>query len=200
LHRKLFWAVVHEIDRDTSPKSPTWRAHYARLYVDGQVAALRRLVGGRDKNEISLTRLLSTLHDHAPTITINRLSAIAVAVANATMTEQVARHNADTERNWGNGSGYLKPEIIQADLEALRSDTERVREWATRTVAHIDRRGATSPTFGELDTAIAHATEAFRKYGILLTGNDYAVDGNEPDLAWREPLKHMFDDNEDGTE
>jgi hypothetical protein len=39
-----------------------------------------------------------------------------------------------------------------------------------------------------------HTTDVFRRYGILLTGMDYAVDENEPDLAWWEPLKDLFAD------
>lgn len=200
LHRKLFWDVIHELDRDGTPTSPTWRAHYAQLYVDGQSMAVRRLIGGNEKHEACLTRLLSVLHDNGSTITIDRLGEISAAAALATKPEGLARHCASVERQWGDGSGHLASDRIDTDLATLRTDTARVRRWATRTIAHNDFRGADVPSFSELDEAIGDVTGLFRWYGMLLTGVDLAVDENEPDLSWREPLKSLFQQREEGKE
>jgi hypothetical protein len=194
LHRKLFWEVIHEIDRDSTPKSPTWRAHYARLYVDGQTMAVRRLIGGvrYQRNEASLTRLLSVLRDNASTITIDRLGAIAAAVAMVTRPEDITRHRDAVERHWGDGSGHLDSARIESDLATLAKETTQVRKWATQTVAHLNLEKPEPPNFGKLDKAITDATDVFRSYGVLLAATDYAVDENELDLAWWVPLKDLF--------
>jgi hypothetical protein len=196
LHRKLFWAVVREIDRNAIPKSPTWRAHYARLYVDGQSIAVRRLIGGArfQRDEASLTRLLSLLRDNASTITIDRLGAIAAAVASATRPEDIARHRDAVERHWGDGSGVLDASRIESDLAKLAKDTAQIRKWATKTVAHLNLEKPDPPSFGKLDEAVTDATGVFRSYGILLAATDYAVDETEPDLGWWVPLHDMFAD------
>ena len=194
LHRKLFWEVIHEFDRDPEPKSLTWRSHYARLYADGQAAAARRLIGGPNyqRHDACLWRLLTILHDNASAITIDRLGEISAVAAGLAMSEDFARHRQTVERHWGDGSGQISSQRIEADLAKLADDTVRVRKWASKTVAHLDIRGAEAPSFGELDGAIGHVTEVFRRYGTLLTGMDYAVDENEPDLGWREPLRSLF--------
>jgi hypothetical protein len=200
LHNSLFWQVVRALDRDSPspPPSQTWRAHYARLYVDGQTVAVRRLIGGpgSQKEEACLYRLLSILRDNATTITIDRIAHLHAYVANGSEApSDVRRHAASIEREWGNGSGTLDPIKIGDDLVTLQSDTKSIRTWATRTVAHLDRNRPDPPTFGELDEAIGNATAIFRKYGRLLTGQDYAVDENVPELTWWLPLRNLFATN-----
>jgi len=45
---------------------------------------------------------------------------------------------------------------------------------------------------GHFDKAIADVVVLFRKYGGLLTTNDYAIDENEVDLGWWVALGTLF--------
>jgi hypothetical protein len=198
-HKSLFWQVIRALDRDSlnPPPSQTWRAHYARLYVDGQSVAVRRLTGGpASKKDACLYRILSILSDNANTITIDRIAQMhAYTATGSTDPDVVKRHAGAIEREWGNGTGALDTNRIRDDLATLRRDTESITTWATKTVAHLDRNPPGTPTFGELDAAIADVTAIFRKYGRLLTGQDYAVDHNLLDLTWWLPLRDLFSTN-----
>jgi hypothetical protein len=198
LHRSLFPQVVGGLDRD-SPKPPpsqTWRAHYARMYVDSQSAAIRRLIGGPGSHaaETCLYRMLTIVRDNADVITVDRLARIhAYATpAQSTDTEVVARFAESIEREWGDGSGTIDRARVDADLTTLQQDTDAVRKWATKTVAHLDRDRPHPPTFGELNKAIDDATGVFRNYGRLLTSIDYAVDALQVDLGWWVPLGSLY--------
>jgi hypothetical protein len=198
LHRSLFPQVVDGLDRDSPnpPPSQTWRVHYAHMYVQTQSAAIRRLIGGPGSraDESCLHRVLTIVHDNAEAITIDRLSKMhALATpSQSTDTEVATRFAVAIEREWGNGSGTIDRAKVEADLSTLQHDTDAVRKWATKTVAHLDPDRPASPTFGELHKAIDDATTVFRDYGRLLTSIDYAVDGLEVDPGWWIPLRSLF--------
>ncbi len=194
LHRSLFWPVIRALDTGTGPASQTWRAHYARLYVDAQTIGVRRLIGGTrpQAEERCLSRVLTILIDAHRTITVDRIARIHANVAGHHDPHLIGRHVDAVEREWGNGTGHLDSGKIEGDLDTLRADARAVTRWADTTVAHLDRDPTAAPTFSELDKSIADATATFRDYGRLLTGNDYAVDHNAPDLSWWIPLRGLF--------
>jgi hypothetical protein len=166
------------------------------MYVDSQSAAIRRLIGGpgSQASETCLFRLLTLVRDNASAFSIDRLAEVhAYATpAQSSDTEVVSRFAASIEREWGNGSGAIDPLRVDADLTALQQDTDSVRKWATKTVAHLDRDRPDAPTFGELNKAIDDATVVFRSYGRLLTSIDYAVDELQVDLGWWVTLGSLY--------
>jgi hypothetical protein len=188
LHRQLWQQVVADLDSDPNPDSATWRGHYMRLYVDSQSAAVRRLASGTSKDEISLARLLTTMKESATSFDLDRLSVVG--------TQSLSPNLVIKRREWlrahsGDDSNHVGVNIIQADLDRLLRDTAVVRNWTNKAVAHIDQRGAKSPTFGELDAAIDDVTLIFQRYGLLLTGNDYYME-IEMGPMWKAPLKKLF--------
>ena len=110
--------------------------------------------------------------------------------------DEVGRFAASLEKEWGNGSGALDADKIASDLATLMSDTEAIRIWVNKMIAHLDRDPPDrAPNLGELDKAIDDATAGFRKYGRLLTSADYAVDAPMLDLSWWVPLRSLFATN-----
>jgi hypothetical protein len=66
---------------------------------------------------------------------------------------------------------YIDPAVVQADLDGVIADGERLRVFAERTRAHrTPERGIdTTATFGELHQAIADLRRVVGKYYALLT-------------------------------
>lgn len=187
-HRGLWRDVMTELEMEVNPASTAWRSHYLRLYVDSQVASVRRMAEGTNRDEISLARLLLMIKKNVTSFDLDRLGAIG---SQPDQSELVQRRLEWIEITWGSESGHLAATRIGADYDRLLRDTAIVRTWATKAVAHIDRRGATAPTYGELDTSIDDVTEVFQRYGFLLTGNHYEMDV-VVDPRWRVPLSKLY--------
>jgi hypothetical protein len=188
LHRQLWQEVMKDFDLDPKPVSSVWRGHYIRLYVDSQVAAVRRMAEGTNKDEISLARLLTTIRRNVASFDLDRLCA---AATQSDLPGTAERRRGWLEVTWGDGSGHLSVGTINADFDRLHRDTAVVRTWASKAIAHIDQKGAKAPTFGELDASINDVTEIFQRYGSLLTGTHYEMNV-AVDPGWRVPLGKLF--------
>ena len=82
---------------------------------------------------------------------------------------------------------------ITRDIGTLKGDTDVVMTYAAKHVAHKSREPVPHGLkIGDFGKAIADVVVLFRKYGRLLTTNDYAVDKNEVDLGWWVPLGTLF--------
>jgi hypothetical protein len=193
LHRTLWKETIKELDRVASPDRGTWRAHYARLYVDAQVMSVRRVAVGTNKGEHSLRQVLRTLRRGAGGIEIKQLNDIAVASATVppghpSMLQALARLQSE----WGDGRGYLSEKVIDDDLGRMTSEVGKVTRWADKAVAHIDPVRPTPPSFGNLDAAIDTVAAMYRRYGLLLTGSDQAIDALLLPLGWHKGLSGLF--------
>jgi hypothetical protein len=195
VHQSLFWAVLHGLDRDSPGRSPLWRNHYTDLYVQTQAVSLRRIVGGpQSGGDACLYRILKILEKSANSITIEWLAEMhAYATTLSRAMTDVQRHADSLEREWGNGNGTLSKAKITRDIATLKSDTDLVMTYADKQVAHKSREPVPDGLkIGDFSKAIADVVVLFRKYGRLLTTNDYAVDENEVDLGWWVPLGTLF--------
>jgi hypothetical protein len=73
------------------------------------------------------------------------------------------------------GLDHIHPATPLEDLRRLREETESVRTWATKEVAHYDRNKGTFEvglTYGELHSAVDLVGELFRKYYSLIRVSD----------------------------
>ena len=195
LHKSLFWDVVRGLERDSPGTSQLWLGHYLDLYVHSQAVAVRRIVGGPNSGGDScLYRILKILESNASSITIERLAAIhAYASTGSRDPDDVKRHADSIEQKWGNGKGTLCKANIKRDIADLKRDTELLTTWATEHVAHLSRQPPSGGLkIGDFDKAIADVVAVYRKYGILLTAVDYAIDENVPGLDWWVPLSTLF--------
>jgi hypothetical protein len=108
-------------------------------------------------------------------------------------TSDVQRHAVSLEQEWGNGNGTLSKANITRDIATMKGETDVVMTFADRQVAHKSREPVPDGLkIGHFDKAIGDVVVQLRKYGRLLTTNDYPVDENEVDLGWWVPLGTLF--------
>ena len=158
-----------------------WRSHYTDLYVQTQAVSLRRVVGGpQSGGDACFYRILKLLEKNANSITIERLAKMhAFATALSRDTTDVQRHADSLERECGNGNGTLSKAKITRDIATLKGDTDVAMTYADKQVAHKSREPVPDGLkIGDFGKAIADVVVLFRRYGRLLTTNDYAVDEN----------------------
>lgn len=103
-------------------------------------------------------------------------------------------------------TGYFNPAVARADLEELRTISDRVRKYVNQHVAHAQRtRSADIPTYGDIHAVLDHLLVLIHKYTLLLRQSD-RVQGppviQEPWMriftqAWIEP--HELADFDEST-
>jgi hypothetical protein len=94
------------------------------------------------------------------------------------------------DRFAGDVGNHVDPALVERDLEALRSTTSGVVHFATRTVAHLDKRGVDQEiTFGELNRALDTLSDLVRRYHLLVTGSSLLR--VEPTMQgdWKAPFR-----------
>lgn len=178
-HRQLWQEIKDAILKKTGDTSDIFLTHYTRLYVDGQVMAVRRLVSHSptDKKSISLGRLIADVQSHPTVMSRDRYVSLHKSPSDDAWVradwERMARETYDDE--WGDGQGNIDAQKLQADLDRLDELSGKVRAFANRMVAHIDRRGLKRlPTFKDLNDAIDVIGEMFKRYALLLTASSWA--------------------------
>ena len=78
------------------------------------------------------------------------------------------------DERWGDTDGCISVDKIQRDLDVLWDTSKKVAMFATKTVAHIDKRKIEEiPTFIELEEAIEKVGEIFVSYALLLTASHW---------------------------
>lgn len=185
IHRTIFREVVAAVEREATPRTTaTWRNHYAQLYVQSQMMAIRRIIRGT-ADQFSLSGLLRAMERHPAAMTAEMAIAISDDLGGGRSADDVVR---DLLTRWADESGCLDPRIPRRDRNALMRERRTILDWADQTLAHIQIQPIDIPTFGDLDRAIDHVTDVFQRYGQLLTAQHYAVDQIIEDLNWREAL------------
>lgn len=132
--------------------------------VEGYVAAasvgVRRL-SYTSGSAISFSRLLTDVKKHLPLLTRDALCAL-----------YGDRFRFSFDQLVGHDRGTLSDAEIDEDLNALRTDAERVKQYVDQRVAHISRKPSGEvPRFEDLHRAIDNLERIALKYGALLTGD-----------------------------
>lgn len=194
-HRELWSRIRHAIETEAADTPDVFLAHYTQLYVDGQVMAVRRVVDPTDKQSVSLGRLLADIVNQHTVLTRERYVAMHEDGDDREWARKDRKRRAVEVFNeyWGDGTDALDPAKVAADLEELKVLSREVRSFATKTVAHIDRRGVNAlPTFDNLDTAIEVVADTFKRYALLLTASSWVdlvpVIQNDWRATFRRPL------------
>ncbi len=151
---------------------------FHRVYIDATVMAVRRQTDSNPK-ALSLNRLLKQLTKHCEEFTREdfvdnfldgrdprsdtereRLEAISILdLANKRFDELTDEP----------GAAYLGADRLKADRSDLKRITAKVKQHVDQRVAHHDRDPEGElPTYGDLDRAIEHLCDLFRRYSELL--------------------------------
>lgn len=171
-HRELWTQTVAAI-RSQSANVPagtpsTWLNHYVRLYVDGQMMAVRRIVRG-GTGETTLGGLLRQLGQRPEIVSKERFLEHAQRLNGDPGVLDAGRRSFESD--WDDGTGHLDGRIVEKDLNELFRQLKKIIDWADRTIAHIVLDGPpAAPTFVELDEAIVRVGHVFQRYAQLLTG------------------------------
>ena len=161
-HQAVWTAFRDEVQKRRPAADGTFLVSYTQLYVQSQLALVRRLVDPA-KSTGSLAGLLTSIVANPEVMTRDRYCSIHEddgRFAEATWRRAFADPN-DPQR--------LNVSMVAADLERLTGDLSHLVAWATRTVAHLDRNKPTRvPRFDELREAIATIGQVTNTYGELL--------------------------------
>lgn len=194
-HDREIWREVRDaLLADTEATSDTFLASYTRQYVGSSAMAVRRLAdpNAKDNDSHSIGALIDDIGKQPGVMTRERWV--------SRDREPDPRPGADEElrkllarnfdKTFGDGSGGLDPGKVAADLATLKARSEAVAAFASRTVAHIDRRGMEElPTFDDLDKAIDVVGEMYKRYFLLIDGASLLEVAPVIQHDWKAPLR-----------
>ncbi len=162
------------------PHSVAFRNHYARLYVDAQAMAIRRLTD-KDHRVQSVARLLIEIRLHRDVMTRSRFIGLRPS-------DEAARSGVMFDREFGLGSDHVADETLARDLDELAKTSEAVRHLANKRVAHMTGTRPRQMTFEDRHTSLDVISKIFTRYYRLL--NQVDLDP-VPSLAddWRRPFR-----------
>lgn len=188
--RHVFWEVQNIIKANPSVQKPsTFYTWLGAAYVAWGPMGVRRQLD-RDKQSISLSRLLREVKQNAHIISRQRFVSIyaskligptppqvsqsdserSVASGAYALSQAEAEHFANScfDKYVAPGSKHLRPEQVDKDLCEFLSKSQKVEAFATKKIAHLDRKPPTElPTFDELDACIELLEQLVLKYEML---------------------------------
>jgi hypothetical protein len=174
-HREV-WQEVRDLltsEQERYGSDGVFLGAFTKMYIDSQAMAVRRIVDpGSDV--VSFARLLDELWEHPEVLSRERFRQTCRDAAGPGWSDAFA--DEDYYRYGGPGGDELDPVILIRDRERLLTDAVKIRKFANKTVAHLDRRAFEDQvTFGELAQVVDDITELWDRYYLLLTGSGKAT-------------------------
>lgn len=170
LRRKIFRETVKVVNANPNiqRESAFWDWMGA-AHVESMLMTIRRQVD-QDRRSVSLHNLLTEIRDYPQALSRQNVLAM--------LPPEVHQFgNARFDLFVGEGCAHADTKVIADDLAALGRQTEVVRRYANKRVAHYDERGPTTiPTFEDLDDALDVILGLFRRYLAVLRCLDFAGD------------------------
>jgi hypothetical protein len=200
-HRRQIWRDLAEAIRDNGslPDSAFWQ-YYIDIYAATQAMAVRRQ-GDLDNRVASLARLLSEVATHAELLTPEWWLGLWTIEEGDDYERTYAR--AQWNDTFGGEIGvHLDPAIPRGDLQRLRDESEIVKKYVDKHVAHSEDPGPPQDpeaapaqvtlTLDEVDHAIDVIGEIFTRYYLLLTATGMAF--LEPTIQhdWLAPFRQPW--------
>lgn len=94
------------------------------------------------------------------------------------------------DTRWGGTVGtHVDSDIVEGDLESLRSAAEPIKHYVDQHIAHRDRRRSEPPTFADLDHAIDAFEPLVGAYGDLIRGAGLGRLEPTPQYDWLAPFR-----------
>ncbi len=192
-HHRRMWKDTTDALLTQNCGDVVFADHYTLLFVDAAAVAVRRLAeANEDRRTISLANLMKDVRAHPNVITRD----VYIKRFERDDPHEWARKDwlEEGKHQWedlfASPGGGLDIDRIDGHLADLEATVGKVKAFADRTVAHLDRRGVTEmPTFDDLDASIDILGEHFKHYSILITGSGWV--GLEPTVQsdWRRPFR-----------
>lgn len=170
LDRQLFDELRNAILEQAPDQPAPWLAHYARCYLAKQGMAARRIMDKTDDAE-SLWWVLHGLETSPRVLDRQRF----IDAAPNQQDWAIAERHAEFDRLRAPDGDWINPEIITWFRLILEADADRVVDYATKAIAHTDRRGAPPLTWLELTDTINDIGARFQEFGVVLHATHYEL-------------------------
>jgi hypothetical protein len=200
-HQRAIWRQMRPALDRASTTDTTYLDHYARLYTERQLIAVRRLVDP-DPRSNSLTRLLTGLADHPETMSRKRhLDLWELSDDPTDRRDQWRMQQAhEVFDRYADGDGdNLDPSAVRRDLDEWKRASASIKRVVDKRIAHLDDLPGDRPpptaTYNDLDSAIDTVGKMIVKYALLVTGRSIA--DLEPHIPgdWKRPFRGpLFDE------
>lgn len=188
LHRHAWQQIRDVVEENGELPDSYWWEFFHGMYGTSQALAVRR---GADEHRdtASLGRLIAEIAEDPQRITREFWLRLWQPADDRTIADLA-------EPGWtkqdGRGGGSLHPAIPSADLAELRAESERVRDFVDKHLAHSDATPIPAdrvPKLGEVHDAIDVIGRLFERYTNLLTAS--VVTDLVPQI--QEPWLHVFE-------
>lgn len=163
-----------------------------RWIVDNYAArvsiGIRRL-SDHDKRAISLYRLIKEISENPDALTRDWFaSQYQKGMRQLGLADQAFNNFANKE-----GKTVSKYKV-KRDMKRLEKDTNRIRKFANKWIAHCDinRTSLQVPTYKDVNRALSDVDRLFCKYWLLLTRGGMTTRKLSIMYDWKEPLRHPW--------
>ncbi len=189
-HNRAIWREMSEALRQH--EGGVFLAHYADLYVAGQVMAVRRIADDRaDGPTVSLGRLLGDLGRNPGVMSRDRYVLMHTTGEDDDAEFWVAHAHKIFDQRFGDGQALFSSDKNRERLNRLVVASQVISDFADRLVAHLDsRKLGELPTFEDLDRAIDEVGEVLKEVTLLLTASSLV----DPEPTIQEDWKRPFGD------
>jgi hypothetical protein len=166
---------------------------FTKMYVDSQAMGVRRQAETGSTEVISLGRLLTQIRDHPGAVDRQRyLSHWDIAEEadpiRAAMILRIAHKQFDDLA--GPGETTVPAASIQADVDRLEDVGGHIGQYASRVIAHLDRRKVEHvPKFDDLDAALDLLGDIVKKCYWLVRADGLAAVAPAVQGDWTAPFR-----------
>jgi len=187
--RDFFWRLQKIVQSNKKIQSPAILHKWiADSYVAKVATGIRKIVG---KNEsMSLYKLIEGIKNNPDVITREYF----ISQWHDKVTKELGIDHQTFDKYTEPGGQHVNLEGLARDLQMLDEDTQLIKTFTDKWVAHLDKNRETieMPTFGDLDTALDVVDKVWCKYKELLTCS--APETQKPAIPedWEAPLLHPW--------
>lgn len=188
-HRAI-WREMRDALVEASPDDDVSPGHYAQLYGDRQVIAIRRLID-RDDRTSSLLQLVKRLADHPNLLTRERwLSFFSVGDdAEDEHWLRMAHQQFDASADPADPN-RVDPAVMASFANEMKTELSAVKTYVDKVVAHMDScKYPPSVTWKQLDEAIDLLGAIFRRVYLLLTASSMMQLEPVIQSDWKRPFR-----------
>lgn len=165
-------SLLSDPNVDGYVKDTLVKNHYSSILI-----AIRRQLG-EFTNEVSLLRLLQKLREHPTLITEDWYAA--EWLDESSLLNQAKESNDGLLENFVRGipvsefqtnfgiKGHLDEKLLEADIESLKSATDKIKQYVDKKLAHTDKTSPERVTEQDYFKALKVLEDLTRKYILLL--------------------------------